>query len=93
VAGDTKVSSLRIGVDFFDQLSDGDNGDSLSLAHLEKLRQSKKFAVVTDHFTNHCDGFESCQLHELDRSLGVTGTFFDPSGCRFEGNYVSGSNQ
>jgi hypothetical protein len=93
VAGNSKVNPVRVVIDFLDELGNGDNGNSLSLAQFQELRESQKFTVIADDFADDSHWLEPCHLHELNGSLSVTRAFSDAPGGGFQGEYVTGSNQ
>jgi hypothetical protein len=92
VAGNSNINPIGVVIDFFDELSNGDNRDALSLAHLQEFGEAKQFSIVTDNFTDHGNGFESGQLHEFYGGFGVTGAFFNATEGCLQRNNVSRSN-
>jgi hypothetical protein len=93
VAGNPKVNPVGVVIYFLDELGNGDNGNSLSLAQFQELRESQKFTVIADDFADDSHWLEPCHLHELNGSLSVTRAFSNAPGCCLQGAYVTGSNQ
>jgi hypothetical protein len=93
MARNSKINPVGVVIDFFDELSNGDNRDALSLAQFQELRESQKFTVIADDFADDSHWLEPCHLHELNGSLSVTRAFSDAPGGGLQREYVTGSNQ